>query len=152
MLGENIDPAAQHSIHSGVGMSNYSTAHHGTGPLSPFRERSNNLRFVSPHHAAAMAMNAGTADRCIRFWNCLTGHGINCIDTGSQVCVVYWTNNCALHRYLVQREVRKNSHIISVSKKYNKHSFTTNSIYCTNYYDPSPSMTVAANNRRGGVS
>ena len=58
MLGENIDPAARHSIHSGVGMSNYSTAHHGTGPLSPFRERSNNLRFVSPHHAAAMAMNA----------------------------------------------------------------------------------------------
>ncbi len=49
MLGENIDPAARHSIHSGVGMSNYSTAHHGTGPLSPFRERSsNNLDLYLP--------------------------------------------------------------------------------------------------------
>jgi len=51
MLGENIDPAARHSLHSGVGMSNYSTSHHGSGALSPFRERSNNLRFVSPYHA-----------------------------------------------------------------------------------------------------
>ena len=52
MLGENIDPAARHSMHSGVGMSNYSTSNHGSGALSPFRERSNNLRFVSPYHAA----------------------------------------------------------------------------------------------------
>ena len=52
MLGENIDPAARQSMHSGIGMSNYSTSHHGNGALSPFRERSNNLSFVSPYHAA----------------------------------------------------------------------------------------------------
>ena len=51
MLGENIDPAARQSMHSGVGMSNYSTSNHGSGALSPFRERSNNLSFVSPYHA-----------------------------------------------------------------------------------------------------
>ncbi len=51
MLGENIDPAARQSMHSGIGMSNYSTSNHGSGALSPFRERSNNLSFVSPHHA-----------------------------------------------------------------------------------------------------
>lgn len=51
MLGENIDPAARQSMHSGIGMNNYSTSHHGNGALSPFRERSNNLSFVSPYHA-----------------------------------------------------------------------------------------------------
>lgn len=28
----------------------------------------------------------GTADRCIRFWNTLTGQPMQCVDTGSQVC------------------------------------------------------------------
>eukprot|EP01083_Nonionella_stella_P268171 906363_1 len=38
--------------------------------------------------ARLLASGVGTADRCIRFWNTLTGstRSLNCIDTGSQVC------------------------------------------------------------------
>ena len=35
--------------------------------------------------AGLLASGGGTADRCIRFWNTLTGSPLNCIDTGSQV-------------------------------------------------------------------
>ncbi len=48
----------------------------------------------SPHQHGLLASGGGTADRCIRFWNCLTGHGINCIDTGSQVCNLAFSKNC----------------------------------------------------------
>ena len=48
----------------------------------------------SPHQHGLLASGGGTADRCIRFWNCLTGHGINCIDTGSQVCNLAFSRNC----------------------------------------------------------
>ena len=48
----------------------------------------------SPHQHGLLASGGGTADRYIRFWNCLTGHGINCIDTGSQVCNLAFSKNC----------------------------------------------------------
>jgi cell division cycle 20-like protein 1 (cofactor of APC complex) len=48
----------------------------------------------SPHQHGVLASGGGTADRCIRFSNCLTGQGINCIDTGSQVCNLAWSKNC----------------------------------------------------------
>jgi cell division cycle 20-like protein 1 (cofactor of APC complex) len=48
----------------------------------------------SPHQHGILASGGGTADRCIRFSNCLTGQGINCIDTGSQVCNLAWSKNC----------------------------------------------------------
>eukprot|EP00580_Thalassiosira_gravida_P013544 CAMPEP_0201682670 /NCGR_PEP_ID=MMETSP0494-20130426/51735_1 /ASSEMBLY_ACC=CAM_ASM_000839 /TAXON_ID=420259 /ORGANISM="Thalassiosira gravida, Strain GMp14c1" /LENGTH=897 /DNA_ID=CAMNT_0048166431 /DNA_START=132 /DNA_END=2825 /DNA_ORIENTATION=- len=48
----------------------------------------------SPHQHGLLASGGGTADRCIRFWNCLTGQGINCIDTGSQVCNLAFSKNC----------------------------------------------------------
>jgi cell division cycle 20-like protein 1 (cofactor of APC complex) len=40
----------------------------------------------SPHQHGLLASGGGTADRTIRFWNTLTGSGINTIDAGSQVC------------------------------------------------------------------
>jgi cell division cycle 20-like protein 1, cofactor of APC complex len=39
----------------------------------------------SPHQHGLLASGGGTADRCIRFWNTLTGASLNCVDTGSQV-------------------------------------------------------------------
>ena len=41
-----------------------------------------------------LASGSGTADRCIRFWNTLSGVGLNCVDTGSQVCNLAWSKNC----------------------------------------------------------
>lgn len=36
----------------------------------------------SPHHHGLLASGGGTADRCIRFWNTLTGQPMQCVDTG----------------------------------------------------------------------
>ena len=47
----------------------------------------------SPHHHGLLASGGGTADRCIRFWNTLTGQPMQCIDTGSQVCNLAWSKH-----------------------------------------------------------
>lgn len=44
----------------------------------------------SPHERRLLASGAGTADRCIKFWNSQTGALLNSIDTGSQVCALQW--------------------------------------------------------------
>lgn len=36
----------------------------------------------SPHHHGLLASGGGTADRCIRFWNTLTGQPMQYVDTG----------------------------------------------------------------------
>lgn len=48
----------------------------------------------SPHQHGLLASGGGTADRCIRFWNALSGSPLNAIDTGSQVCNLAWSQNC----------------------------------------------------------
>jgi cell division cycle 20-like protein 1 (cofactor of APC complex) len=48
----------------------------------------------SPHQHGLLASGGGTADRCIRFWNTLSGVGLSCVDTGSQVCNLAWSQNC----------------------------------------------------------
>lgn len=48
----------------------------------------------SPHQHGLLASGGGTADRCIRFWNALSGSHLNAIDTGSQVCNLAWAQNC----------------------------------------------------------
>jgi cell division cycle 20-like protein 1 (cofactor of APC complex) len=48
----------------------------------------------SPHQHGLLASGGGTADRCIRFWNTLSGSALNCVDTGSQVCNLAWSKNC----------------------------------------------------------
>eukprot|EP00557_Chaetoceros_sp_GSL56_P012404 CAMPEP_0176480692 /NCGR_PEP_ID=MMETSP0200_2-20121128/2411_1 /TAXON_ID=947934 /ORGANISM="Chaetoceros sp., Strain GSL56" /LENGTH=783 /DNA_ID=CAMNT_0017876825 /DNA_START=677 /DNA_END=3028 /DNA_ORIENTATION=- len=48
----------------------------------------------SPHQHGLLASGGGTADRCIRFRNALTGSSLNAIDTGSQVCNLAWSQNC----------------------------------------------------------
>eukprot|EP00118_Oscarella_pearsei_P027029 m.310677 g.310677 ORF g.310677 m.310677 type:complete len:464 (+) comp53753_c0_seq1:114-1505(+) len=49
----------------------------------------------SPHQHGLLASGGGTTDRCIRFWNTLTGHKqpLQCIDTNSQVCNLAWSKN-----------------------------------------------------------
>lgn len=66
----------------------------------------------SPHHHGLLVSGGGTADRCIRFWNTLTGQPMQCVDTGetanmawddllnqlalvlgSQVCNLAWSKH-----------------------------------------------------------
>eukprot|EP00804_Cyclotella_cryptica_P001743 CCRYP_009106-RB/>CCRYP_009106-RB protein AED:0.06 eAED:0.06 QI:650/0.75/0.8/1/0.5/0.4/5/142/846 len=67
-----------------------------TQPFHTFAEHTAAVKAIawSPHQHGILASGGGTADRCIRFSNCLSGQGINCIDTGSQVCNLAWSKNC----------------------------------------------------------
>ncbi|XP_036596331.1 fizzy-related protein homolog [Trichosurus vulpecula] len=47
----------------------------------------------SPHQHGLLASGGGSADRCIRFWNTLTGQPLQRIDTGSQVCNLAWSRH-----------------------------------------------------------
>jgi cell division cycle 20-like protein 1 (cofactor of APC complex) len=47
----------------------------------------------SPHHHGLLASGGGTADRCIRFWNTLTGQAMQSVDTGSQVDAATFPRN-----------------------------------------------------------
>ena len=64
-------------------------------PVMRFTEHSAAVKAIawSPHQHGLLASGGGTADRCIRFWNTLTGSSLNCIDTGSQVCNLMWSKN-----------------------------------------------------------
>lgn len=65
-------------------------------PVSKFSEHSAAVKAIawSPHQHGLLASGGGTADRCIRFWNTLSGVGLHHIDTGSQVCNLAWSKNC----------------------------------------------------------
>jgi cell division cycle 20-like protein 1 (cofactor of APC complex) len=68
-------------------------------PSSPVHRFSDHTAAVkaiawSPHQHGLLASGGGTADRCIRFWNTLSGSSLNCVDTGSQVCNLAWSQNC----------------------------------------------------------
>eukprot|EP00817_Percolomonadidae_sp_ATCC50343_P006878 CAMPEP_0117431406 /NCGR_PEP_ID=MMETSP0758-20121206/10922_1 /TAXON_ID=63605 /ORGANISM="Percolomonas cosmopolitus, Strain AE-1 (ATCC 50343)" /LENGTH=608 /DNA_ID=CAMNT_0005220347 /DNA_START=248 /DNA_END=2071 /DNA_ORIENTATION=- len=47
----------------------------------------------SPHQHGLLASGGGTADRCIRFWNVVSGQPLHYVDTGSQVCNIAWSKN-----------------------------------------------------------
>lgn len=68
--------------------------------LSPIQTYTEHLAAVkaiawSPHHHGLLASGGGTADRCIRFWNTLTGQPMQWIDTGSQVCNLAWSKHAS---------------------------------------------------------
>ncbi|KAL9190549.1 hypothetical protein ACHAXT_000255 [Thalassiosira profunda] len=67
-----------------------------TQPYHTFGDHTAAVKAIawSPHQHGLLASGGGTADRCIRFWNCLTGHAVNCVDTGSQVCNLAFSKNC----------------------------------------------------------
>lgn len=66
-----------------------------TKPVNRFDEHTAAVKAIawSPHRHGLLASGGGTADRCIRFWNTLTGSPLSCIDTGSQVCNLIWSKN-----------------------------------------------------------
>ncbi|XP_077283052.1 fizzy and cell division cycle 20 related [Arctopsyche grandis] len=66
--------------------------------LAPVQTYSSHLAAVkaiawSPHQHGLLASGGGTADRCIRFWNTITGQPMHCVDTGSQVCNLAWSKH-----------------------------------------------------------
>jgi cell division cycle 20-like protein 1 (cofactor of APC complex) len=65
-------------------------------PVHNFTEHTAAVKAIawSPHQHGLLASGGGTADRCIRFWNTLSGTSLNKIDTGSQVCNIAWSQNC----------------------------------------------------------
>jgi len=65
-------------------------------PVHRFAEHTAAVKAIawSPHQHGLLASGGGTADRCIRFWNTLSGVGLNTVDTGSQVCNLAWSQNC----------------------------------------------------------
>lgn len=65
-------------------------------PLHRFADHTAAVKAItwSPHQHGLLASGGGTADRCIRFWNTLSGAPLSCVDTGSQVCNLAWSQNC----------------------------------------------------------
>ncbi|XP_059478769.1 fizzy-related protein homolog [Neocloeon triangulifer] len=68
---------------------------HSLQPVQTYSEHLAAVKAIawSPHHHGLLASGGGTADRCIRFWNTLTGQPMQCVDTGSQVCNLAWSKH-----------------------------------------------------------
>ncbi|XP_013409455.1 fizzy-related protein homolog isoform X2 [Lingula anatina] len=66
-----------------------------TSPVQTYTEHLAAVKAIawSPHQHGLLASGGGTADRCIRFWNTLTGQPLQCVDTGSQVCNLAWSKH-----------------------------------------------------------
>lgn len=81
----------------------------------------------SPHHHGLLASGGGTADRCIRFWNTLTGQPMQCVDTGSQVCNLAWSKHSSelvsTHGYSQNQILGKNGLLILILQISNIFSF-----------------------------
>lgn len=80
--------------------------------LLPVQQYSDHLAAVkaiawSPHQHGLLASGGGTADRCLRFWNTLTGQALQSTDTGSQVCNLAWSKHA---NELVRRHARMHAH------------------------------------------
>lgn len=45
----------------------------------------------SPHRRGLLASGGGSMDKCIRFWDTLSGVCVGCVDTKCQVCNVRWS-------------------------------------------------------------
>lgn len=68
---------------------------HSTSPVQTYTAHVAAVKAIawSPHQHGLLASGGGTADRCIRFWNTLTGQPMQCVDTGSQVCNLAWSKH-----------------------------------------------------------
>jgi len=85
---------------SGSGAAANAMVNGGTNSSSPvhsFTDHSAAVKAIawSPHHHGLLASGGGTADRCIRFWNTLTGQAMQSVDTGSQVCNLAWSKHAS---------------------------------------------------------
>ncbi|KAL7671646.1 hypothetical protein ACOME3_006537 [Neoechinorhynchus agilis] len=81
----------------------------------------------SPHKHALLATGGGTADRTIRFWNCLTGHMVHTVDTGSQVCNIAWSEHSnefvSTHGYSQNEIILWKYPTLRQTTRFNGHSF-----------------------------
>uniref|UniRef100_A0A8C4QBL4 Fizzy-related protein homolog n=1 Tax=Eptatretus burgeri TaxID=7764 RepID=A0A8C4QBL4_EPTBU len=69
----------------------------GASPVQSYTEHLAAVKAIawSPHQHGLLASGGGTADRCIRFWNTLTGQPLQAVDTGSQVCNLAWSKHAS---------------------------------------------------------
>ncbi|KAJ9576586.1 hypothetical protein L9F63_025517, partial [Diploptera punctata] len=69
------------------------SSHSTSQPLHTFSQHQAAVKPLawSPYQSHMLASGGGTADRCIRFWNCNTGVCTSTIDTKSQVCALQWS-------------------------------------------------------------
>ena len=67
----------------------------GNAPIQTYNDHVAAVKAIawSPHQHGLLASGGGTADRCIRFWNTLTGQNLQYVDTGSQVCNLAWSKH-----------------------------------------------------------
>ena len=67
----------------------------GNTPIQTYNDHVAAVKAIawSPHQHGLLASGGGTADRCIRFWNTLTGQNLQSMDTGSQVCNLAWSKH-----------------------------------------------------------
>ncbi|XP_040567228.1 cell division cycle protein 20 homolog [Lepeophtheirus salmonis] len=63
-------------------------------PLHTFTQHQAAVKAVAwcPWQPHVLASGGGTADRCIKLWNCNNGTLLNSIDTKSQVCALLWSS------------------------------------------------------------
>ena len=61
-------------------------------PLITYEEHAAPIKGISwcPYNPDIIATGGGMADRCIKTWNVTTGETLKSIDTGSQVCNLFW--------------------------------------------------------------
>lgn len=66
------------------------SATNSSSPVQTYAEHVAAVKAIawSPHHHGLLASGGGTADRCIRFWNTLTGQPMQCVDTGKHLFVL----------------------------------------------------------------
>jgi WD40 repeat protein len=64
----------------------------GSDPLMIYGEHEAAIRAAawSPTNPDIIATGGGTADRKVKLWNTVTGETIKSVDTGSQVCNLFW--------------------------------------------------------------
>ena len=63
-------------------------------PLHDWKEHAAAVKAVawSPHQHGILASGGGTADKCIKTWNVMSGARLNSVNTGSQVCNIAWAS------------------------------------------------------------
>jgi cell division cycle 20-like protein 1, cofactor of APC complex len=66
-----------------------------TAPVLRYADHNAAVKAIawSPHQHGLLVSGGGTADRCMRFWNTVSGAPLQCIDTGSQVCNIMWSKS-----------------------------------------------------------
>ncbi|BES90866.1 WD domain, G-beta repeat [Nesidiocoris tenuis] len=95
VCGLRWSPDNQHLASGGNDNRLYVWNMHSLTPVQAYTEHLAAVKAIawSPHHHGLLASGGGTADRCIRFWNTLTGQPMQCVDTGSQVCNLAWSKH-----------------------------------------------------------